>query len=423
MPRTGLGSCEDAAPRSRRSLVRGLSLGWRVGVVSVVCAAVLAGSVAWDGAVAASAVTLSGSRSGECVVVWKGVPSPLVSGGELQAIAADAPGDAWAVGGPSVFEDGPRPTALIEHWDGSRWVVVSSPAVAGVLESVAIAAPDDVWAVGELGATGRGKMKGPLTPGGALAEHWNGTTWIRVRFPGLRRLSAAAATSARDVWMVGDDSTGMVGAESPAVILHWDGERWTRIRRPHAELRGLAALSPTDVWAVGDTWGSRFLEMHWDGRHWSSYSQLPPNGGSGLDEGAEITSVDASGSRDVWAAGDAGNSGEPAWPDTVVFHWDGTRWRKAPKPKNQWIYALALRGPGDLWMAGGSGNGDAYSPPFLERRVEPKWQPTTPTGQIDGLSTDQTDGLWAVGFVGSRFDSNLQFPHHTRPLITRAQCS
>jgi hypothetical protein len=217
--------------------------------------------------------------------------------------------------------------------------------------------------------------------------------------------------------MVGADLTGA------AVILHWGGERWTRIRRPDTELLGLAALSPTDVWAVGDTSGRRFLEMHWNGRHWSSYSQLPPNGGYGLDESPEITSVDAAGSRDVWAAGDAGNSGGPAWPDTVLFHWDGTRWRKTVTPHNEWIYALALGARGDLWMAGGSGNGDAYSAPFLERRAQPKWQAANPAGQIDGLSTDQIDGIWAVGFVGSRFDSNLEFPHHARPLITRARCS
>ncbi|HLY94112.1 MAG TPA: hypothetical protein VKP14_04625 [Gaiellaceae bacterium] len=339
-----------------------------------------------------------------------------MSGGVLQAIAADAPDDAWAVGGPSIFEEGPRPKALIEHWDGTRWALVAGQAVAGTLQSVAIAAPNSVWAVGEVGTSERGKFRGAGGHGQALAEHWNGAKWTRVRFPGVRRLSAAAATSARDVWMVGADSTGA------ALILHWDGERWTRVRRPDAELLGLAALSPTDVWAVGDISDRRFLEMHWNGRKWSSHSQLPPNGEYGLDDSPELTSVAASGSRDVWAAGDAGNAGEPTWPDTVLFHWDGTRWRKAVTPDDRWIYALALGARGDLWMAGGAGNGDAYSPPFLERRVEPKWQPINPAGQIDGLSTDQQDGLWAVGFVGSRFGSSLQFPHHTRTLITRARC-
>ncbi len=407
----------------RRLLARAWSnfgrrlLGFATVLVAVVVAALLGVD---DFSTLASGGTFSsaqGGRSSTCAIVWKVAQSPVVSGGELKAIAADAPDDAWAVGGPSLFEDGPRPTALIEHWDGTRWGVVSSPAVAGSLESIAIAAPDDVWAVGELGASGRAKFRGAGGKGKALAEHWNGAKWVTVRFRGLRSFSAAAATSVRDVWMAGADSTGA------AVILHWDGERWTRVRRANAELLGLAELSPTDVWAVGDTSGTRFLEMHWDGKRWASYSQVPPNGGYGPDESPEITSVDATGSRDVWAAGDAGNSGGPAWPDTVLFHWDGTRWRKAPKPGMQWIYALALRAPGDLWMAGGSGNGDAYSPPFLERRAKPKWQPTTAAGQIDGLSTDQTGGLWGVGFVGSRFDSNLQFPHHTRPLITRARCS
>jgi hypothetical protein len=340
-----------------------------------------------------------------------------VSGAELQAIAADGPDDAWAVGGPSLFEDGLRPPALIEHWDGTRWLAASSPAVAGTFESVAIAARDDVWAVGELGTSGRGKFTGEGSKGQALAEQWNGARWSTIRFQGLRSLSAAAATSARDVWMVGSDST------RAAVILHWDGNRWTRSRRANAELFGLAALSPTDVWAVGETSGTRFLEMHWDGNQWSSYSQVAPNGGYGLDESPEITSVAASGSRDIWAAGDAGNSGEPAWPDSVLFHWDGTRWQKEPKPTSQWVYALALRAPTDLWIAGGVGSGDAYSPPLVERRVGAKWHGPSPAGQIDGLSTDQADGLWGVGFKGSRFDSNLQFPHHTRPLITRARCS
>ena len=352
------------------------------------------------------------------MVVGKVVPSPLVSGGELRAVAAGAPDDAWAVGGPSLFQDGRRPTALIEHWDGTRWVVSSSPRLAGVLEGVAIAAPDSVWAVGELGRSGPGKFKGAGGRGQALAEHWNGAKWVRVRFRGLRRLSAAAATSARDVWMVGTNSSGT------AVILHWDGERWTRTRRPNAELLDLVVLSPTDVWAVGDTSAGRVLELHWDGSHWASYTQRAPNGGYGPDESPELTSVVESGSRDIWAAGDAGNSGEPDDPDTVLFHWDGTRWRKAVPAPRGWIYALALRAPGDLWVAGGVGNGDAYSWPFLERRLRPKWRDINlGDGQIDGLANDRADGLWAVGFVGSRFDSILLFPHSTYPLIERVQCA
>ncbi len=148
--------------------------------------------------------------------------------------------------------------------------------------------------------------------------------------PGLRRLSAAAATSARDVWMVGTNSSGT------AVILHWDGERWTRARRPNAELLGLASSLPP-MCGRSVTPPRAASRLHWDGSHWASYTQRAPNGGYGPDESPELTSVVESGSRDIWAAGDAGNSGEPDDPDTVLFHWDGTRSQKAVPAPRGWI--------------------------------------------------------------------------------------
>jgi hypothetical protein len=61
--------------------------------------------------------------------------------------------------------------------------------------------------------------------------------------------------------------------------------------------------------------------------------------------------------------------------------------------------------------------------PILEERA-PKWPGIDlGHGQIDGLSSDRTDGLWAVGFTGSRFDENLQYPHRTYPLIERVRCA
>ena len=201
-----------------------------------------------------------------CALSWSVVPSPAVPGGELRRVAAAAPDDAWAVGGPSrSWWVTPRPTALTEHWDGTQWTVVPSPQVVGVLEDVAIAGRNDAWAVGELGdpALSYGRTS-------ALVEHWDGLGWTQVTVAGLQGLSAVAATSGRDVWAAGSDPYGA------AVVLHWAGSRWTRvIRRPGAELRDLVAISPRDVWAVGDETGSRFLEMHWDGRRWRSLLATP----------------------------------------------------------------------------------------------------------------------------------------------------
>src|SRR6266568_5558427 len=84
----------------------------------------------------------------------------------------------------------------------AAWTVVPSPSpgVAGnVLPAVASVSANDVWAVGEAtDATGR-----QLT----LTEQWNGTAWSVVASPnvgsGFNVLLAVAAVSTTDVWAVG----------------------------------------------------------------------------------------------------------------------------------------------------------------------------------------------------------------------------
>ena len=214
--------------------------------------------------------------------------------------------------------------------------------------------------------------------GQALAEHWNGAKWVRVRFRGLRRLSRSGRDSARDVWMVGTNSSGA------AVILHWDGERWTRTRRPNAELLDLVVLSRTDVWAVGDTSAGRFLELHWDGSHWASYTQRAPNGGYGPDESPELTSVVESGSRDIWAAGDAATrasrtTGHRALP------LGRKRWRKAVPAPRGWIYALAYAPPATSgWPAA---SGTAMHIPGRSSNAD-----SDPSGGTSTLATARSTG-------------------------------
>jgi hypothetical protein len=357
-----------------------------------------------------------------CTLSWSVVPSAPITSGELFAVAASTPDDAWAVGGPSDWGSGPPPTALTEHWDGTQWSVVASPEVTGVLEGVAVAAHDDVWAVGELGSFTSATDEGPGT--GALAEHWDGSQWTQVTVAGARRLSAVAATSGRDVWAVGSDAT------RAAIVLHWTGSRWTRVaRRPKAELFDVVAISPHDVWAVGDETDRRFLELHWDGKRWSSYTQLPPNGGFGLDDSPEMATVAATGPNDVWAAGDAGNSGGPAWADTVVLHWNGVTWRHVSTRMETWVDALAIPAPADVLLAGLSSDIDGYvqagEGPVVQRLLGNRWQKTwLENGErFDGLAGDRAGGVWAVGYTGSGFDEDNGFPAQTASLIARGTCS
>src|SRR5688572_25055460 len=97
----------------------------------------------------ALAVAGAGEGSGgRCQFTWAGsaVQPPAWWGGELIAVTATGPDDAWAVG----HERDTLTTAipLREHWDGTSFTLVPGPAGAVVLEGVSASAPDDVWAVG-----------------------------------------------------------------------------------------------------------------------------------------------------------------------------------------------------------------------------------------------------------------------------------
>ncbi len=66
--------------------------------------------------------------------------------------------------------------AVAEHWDGATWRTVRTedpyhPNQETVLLSLSLDAADDGWAAG---------YHAEPTTNGALVEHWNGTRWITV---------------------------------------------------------------------------------------------------------------------------------------------------------------------------------------------------------------------------------------------------
>lgn len=84
-------------------------------------------------------------------------------------------------------------------------------------------------------------------------------------------LSGIIDTDLYDLSGTADDDVWAVGAGGTA--LHFDGSSWTRIPiATSADLRGVAARSPNDVWAVGFTsgGGSAPNVFHWDGVEWGN---------------------------------------------------------------------------------------------------------------------------------------------------------
>ena len=285
-------------------------------------------------------------------------------------ISASSPSNVWAVGSQGNHGIG-------ERWDGSSWTIsrLAEPARKGwVLDGVVALSPSDVWAVGYM-HLGERNSDGF----GALIEHWDGTEWSITPTPpphpsipgdiAYARLYSVAASGPNDVWAVGEASYQYgPSAVSDTLVEHWDGARWSVAPTPDvASPRGIpfdhlfsvAAVSPTDVWAVGsygtaDFFGGRGdhpLVLHWDGIRWTGAS-TPPQESAPL-RWARLTGVAADGSGTVWAVGSAG-SGTQRQP--IATTWDGHRWTASTVhgPAGSTFNDVALSPSGGLPWAVGS---------------------------------------------------------------------
>jgi hypothetical protein len=93
-------------------------------------------------------------------------------------------------------------------------------------------------------------------------------------------------------------------------------------------LYGVAAISDTDVWAVGGQQGANGmwhpLALHWNGTNWSLSSPVDPGGGENL-----LYSISAVSSRGVFASGQTG-AGFPS--QALVEQWNGSQWSPVTAP-------------------------------------------------------------------------------------------
>ena len=242
-----------------------------------------------------------------------------IHGNLFAAVAGSGPDDLWAVG---THFDVSQPVPLAQHWDGSSW----DTAMAGEkkfhalqLNDVGALGSNDVWAVG-------------FSYAGASSIHWDGTSWSELRgeqsHPGSVFLGVAAV-SPSEIWAVGKASGA--GAYDVPIVERSDGSSWTTVLAPvpaatASGFRDVAAAGPRSLWAVG--WAVEnevfrpFVER-WDGRRWTIVDVPRP------DTDALLSGVAAVGPNDVWAVGwswrgDATRS--------LTLHWDGQTWSRVPLP-------------------------------------------------------------------------------------------
>lgn len=264
---------------------------------------------------------------------------------EVRGFAARSTSDIWAVGiGRGPREDQGR----IAHWNGAQWTAIAPRSAGGhpdALNGVAEINPSDVWVVGFSGGVGG-------LDEATLVQRWDGSNWTTMPTPNpalfRNELDGVAALSATDVWAVGyykDDA-----APARALVEHWTGSAWRLIDAPSPgkywnQLAAVTATGPDDIWAVGWQQSDGPFEPlieHWDGKVWSLVASAPD-----LRKG-ELRSVVAITPSVVWAAGSELNQ--------MVERWDGIRWVSTDAPTRSQgaeIWSIGASSATDAWLVGG----------------------------------------------------------------------
>jgi hypothetical protein len=274
------------------------------------------------------------------------------------------------------------------------------------LGAIAGTSPDSVWAFGDFQPDAAGSdPDATLT----LAEHYNGKSWTVVRTPdtgpGLNVCYGAAA-SGGFAWAVGAHLDNQY--QDRALIEVWNGSRWYIAANPQPGsvrdlLFGVSAISPSDVWAVGERQGPDgifgTLAEHWNGHRWSVTGTPDPG-----TTGDHLYAVDATSPADVWAVGQRLGSRAP--DQGLVEHWAGSGWQIVHLPvltASVLLDAVTVSG-GQVWVAGQADSPASGARPFIEHLMtNGQWSvsrlPDSAGSDLTSLAgLAASDGsVWAAG--------------------------
>jgi len=219
-------------------------------------------------------------------------------------------------------------------------------------------------------------------------------------------LNGVAAISATDVWAVGYGQKSMIGNEL-TLTEHWNGTSWSVMPSSKSHpiggyLYGVAAVATNNVWAVGAV-GVNALIIHWNGKDWKSVSN--PGQGSLLG----VTAISA---KNIWAVGANTNSG-----GTLIEHWNGTSWSIVPGPARispdsttYTLKSVTAVSSKDIWAVGYiyAVSGPSYTFKTLtEHWNGSQWSIVqSPNGKtiettLMGVTAVASGNVWAVGISGA----------------------
>jgi hypothetical protein len=278
----------------------------------------------------------------------------------------------------------------------------SVPMAMNDLNGVSADGPSDAWTIGY--------HQNPSVQG-PIVERWNGAKWSVISVPAAVKgmLSGVAAVSPTNVWMVGNTgytcSTGRC-----TLILHWDGSKLRVVRSPpvpgsDSTLTAVAA-NGSAVWAVGSYFDTarniyRTLTESFDGASWHV---VPSPNVNAINDG--LVGVTVVSSTVVWAVGrytDAANDLR-----SMALNWNGSVWRLTrfenllPKGAGVLANAISSASASDVWIADINQSG-LPSTALLQHYDGAHWRAVVPSpsgvrGAFIGIATPTISAVFGVGY-------------------------
>ena len=228
----------------------------------------------------------------------------------------------------------------------------------------------------------------------------------------LHVLNGVAAVTPNNVWAVGDYYSTSQSAYV-SLIEHWTGANWQVVPSPSenyiTNLNGITAISANDIWAVGSTepansaTGFTLIE-HWDGTSWSIVPS--PSPGQELNR---LWAVSAGPSNDVWAVGDYSTKNGRAFR-TLIEHWDGTSWSVVPSPSPanfDTLYSVSVvKHTDQVWAVGDFVDSSDTNEVLIEHWKGSHWArvsaPNNGAGELFGVKAISPTNVWAVGGISGQ---------------------
>lgn len=313
----------------------------------------------------------------------------------LLGVTCNSATDCWAVGGSH--------SALIEHWNGSRWSVVASPAFSSIsiLSDVTCVSTSDCWAVGSYYNDVSGRVE-------TLIEHWDGVGWSAVNSPNAsasipNKLEAVTCNSASDCWAVGSYGAQSTVAQQ-TLIEHWDGFFWSIVASPNTSptqenfLSGVTCAGPSDCWAVGHTTlSTQGLIQHWDGVAWTIVASPAPN------TPMVIRGVTCTSPTECWAVGYFHNG---AGNQSLVEKWDGNTWSivSTPYGENDSLNQVTCTAASNCWAVGDDAQSNGITVAHwdgLSWTIVAAPDPGADGEALSAVACVSDQDCWAVGYTSA----------------------